>query len=164
MTSLATIEDLQGRLDFPLVDAEAGVDLTTVAQNALEDLSEDALFYGKASWTADDVPPVVKSTIIRAAARHMKNPDGFSQSRSGDELVMWGRTVAPDAGSAAFTAGEVQKIQRAASGGAVLPSFGTMGSYSQSDRPGHRRSRECDREYWRNFPYPELLDLTGSNW
>lgn len=106
---LATVDELQARLDWVLDAGEQGV-----AEGALEDLSDDARFYGASSWTDDLVAPrQVKSLVLRAAARFMRNPDGYTQSRAGDETLAWA-DQGENAGSAFFTQKEQQMLGRIA--------------------------------------------------
>jgi hypothetical protein len=82
--TIATVDELQARLDWTLDDGERGV-----AQGALDDLSEDARYYGATTWDSVTAPRQIKSLVLRAAARYMRNPDGYVQSRAGDETLMW---------------------------------------------------------------------------
>lgn len=81
---LISVEELAATLEWTLDDDEM-----RLAQGALEDLSEDARFYGDGSWTYDTAPRQVKSLVRRAVARHLRNPDGYTVSRAGDETVGW---------------------------------------------------------------------------
>lgn len=103
---LATLEELKGRLDWELDPLEE-----TVATSALEDLSDDARYYGQDTWlTTETAPRVVCSLVLRAAARHMQNPNGYTQSRAGDETLTW-RDNGPEAGSAHFTDREIKQLR-----------------------------------------------------
>jgi hypothetical protein len=101
---LASVTELQLRLDWTLDQGEQ-----SMAEAALADLSDDARFYGSARWNSDTAPRQVKSVVLRAAARFMRNPDGYTQSRAGDETIMWNDSAGQDAGTAFFTERE-QKI------------------------------------------------------
>lgn len=104
--ALASVEDVQGRLPFTLSDDEE-----KEAEGALNDLSDDARHYGSNLWASPTAcPRQVKNLVIRAAARHMKNYEGFVSSRAGDEAVAW-TDRGEDAGSATFTKRE-QKMLR----------------------------------------------------
>lgn len=104
---LATMEELIARLPFVMDEDE-----TREAEGALEILSDDARFYGKASWlTPATTPPQVCRMVVKAAVRHMKNPDGYTQSRAGDETLAWD-SKGSEAGAAAFTAREIKQIQQ----------------------------------------------------
>ena len=75
------------------------------AEGALADLSWDAQSIGSAKWTTPvNTPQSVKNLIVRAAARHMKNYEGYTQSRAGDETVQWAEQDTP--GTATFTRDE----------------------------------------------------------
>lgn len=105
MEPLAALEELQARLDW---DLDTGEEL--VATGALEDLSDDARFYGSDSWTSASVAPrQVKSLVLRAAARFMRNPDGYVSSRAGDEAVTWSDR-GHSAGSPYFTREERESL------------------------------------------------------
>jgi hypothetical protein len=106
---LATLPELQSRLDWALDTGEQ-----SVATAALADLSDDARFYGSQRWDSTTAPRQVKSLVLRAAARFMRNPDGFVQSRAGDETIQWSDN-GEDAGTAHFTERE-QKILGALAG------------------------------------------------
>lgn len=98
---LATVLELQARLDWVLDDeTEYGV-----AEGAIADLSEDARFYGSDDWDSTNAPRQVKSLVLRAAARFMRNPDGYTQSRAGDETLTWA-DQGVNAGTAFFSAKE----------------------------------------------------------
>ena len=103
---LATLEALADRLEWTLSDDEQ-----RLAVGALAELSDDARFYGKASWTsASTTPTLVRNLVLKAAARFMRNPDGFVQSRAGDEAVAWGDR-GPEAGAAHFTDREIKMLR-----------------------------------------------------
>lgn len=91
---LVTLTEFQARLEWTLDQGEQNL-----ANATLWDLSDDARYYGNGNWSAINVPRQVKSLIARAAARFLRNPDGYMQSRAGDEAVHW-----PDAGDAAGVA------------------------------------------------------------
>jgi hypothetical protein len=106
MAALATPEELADRLPF-VMDA----DEIREAVGALEDLSDDARFHGKTTWTDPaTIPTEVKNLILRAASRHMKNYDGFTGSRAGDEDVNW-TDRGENAGSAYFLPVEIKKLK-----------------------------------------------------
>jgi hypothetical protein len=129
--ALPTAADIQGRLEFDLTDNESGRDLTEVANNAIEDLFTEACHYGSSAWTEETLPAVVRTQIIRATVRYMRNPDGFTQSRAGDETVAWGSDE--DAGAAHFTETQIEIIKNAAD--AEFPDFGSFGSYAWNNCP-----------------------------
>lgn len=126
---LATLPDLQARLDWDLDAGEQGV-----AIGALEDLSDDARFYGSSRWTSTAVPRQVRSLVLRAAARFMRNPDGYVQSRAGDESVGW-PDLGAEAGTATFNKREQKMLAALAGRGASLVSVSVI-AYD----PGTRRA------------------------
>lgn len=102
---LATVVQLAARLPF-VMDA----DETREATGALIDLSDEARHWGSVRWeTEADTPYPVVNLILKAAVRHMKNPDGFTQSRAGDESVSW-TDRREEAGGASFTEGERKRL------------------------------------------------------
>jgi hypothetical protein len=103
---LATIGELKARLEWELSEAEE-----RLAIGALEELSEDARFYGKSSWvSAETTPNLVRNTLLKAAARFMRNPDAFTVSRAGDETTQW-TDRGLDGGSANFTDREIKTLR-----------------------------------------------------
>lgn len=128
MTALATTDELAARLPFVM-----DTDEEREATGALEDLSDDARHYGRSTW--DDpatVPAEVKNLVLRAAARHMKNPDGFTSSRAGDENVYW-TDRGQDSGSATFTEAEIKKL-KALSGRSTGFHSSTISAWGSPDR------------------------------
>lgn len=122
MESFATVEELQGRLDFQMSEGEQGV-----AGAALEDLTFDANAEAEKDWTAATVPPAVKSIVLRAAARYMRNFEGLIQSRAGDETLVWSDR-GEMAGVAHFT--EDEKLQLRKIGKVRKATFGSIRHYS----------------------------------
>lgn len=101
---LATLDDLKDRCEWTLDPDEE-----RVAQATLVDLSEDARFYGSTAWNSVLCPRQVKSLVLRATVRYLRNPDGFLQSRAGDEAVHW-TDRGEDAGTATFTKKEQEML------------------------------------------------------
>jgi len=129
--ALPTAADIQGRLEFDLTNNETGKDLTQIATNAIEDLFTEACHYGSSAWTEDTLPAVVRTQILRAAVRYLRNPDGFTESRAGDETVEW--AIDSEAGAAHFTPQQIEIIENAASD--EIPDFGSMGGYAWNNKP-----------------------------
>lgn len=100
--TIATTDDLQARLDWTMDSGELGV-----AQGTLDDLSDDARYYGDVNWDSGTAPRQVKNLILRAAARYMRNPDGYTQSRAGDEMLQWADGTT---NNAAFNAQEITML------------------------------------------------------
>lgn len=128
---LATLTDLQGRLEWTLDPGEEAI-----ATGALSDLSEDARFFGSRRWTSTTAPRQAKSLVLRAAARFMRNPDGFTQSRAGDETVAWGDR-GEDAGTASFTEREQKMLGAMAGRGMGFTSVGVV-AYGPTRKRGPR--------------------------
>ena len=106
MAVLFEVEALAEYLPFVMDDGEE-----REATGALEDLSDDARFYGSDSWEIPEVTPQpVINLVRRAAVRHMKNHEGFTQSRAGDETVTW-TDRGEQAGAAYFTAQEKDALR-----------------------------------------------------
>jgi hypothetical protein len=98
--AFATLNDLKGRLDWTL-DA----DEERIATAALEDASDLATMYGR-DWPEASVPRLVRTLVLKACARYMRNPDGYTQSRAGDETLGWNDAAGHDAGTVYFTSEE----------------------------------------------------------
>lgn len=105
MIPLVSLSELQARLEWDLSPEEE-----RVAAGALSDLSEDACRYTRQVWTTDTVPGIVKSLILRAAQRYLRNFDGLIQSRAGDETMIWAE-VDREADTAEFTKGEIRRLE-----------------------------------------------------
>lgn len=126
--ALATLEELTPRLAFVLDENEQ-----REATGALEDLSFDAQAIGSPLWTDANVPQAVKNLVLRAAARHMKNYEGYTVSRAGDETVQW---ADPDVtGQATFTKDEKQMLKQM---GGKMPFIGGVGIYAYGQKPKAR--------------------------
>lgn len=104
--SFATVPELQGRLEWTL-----STDESRIALGVLEDLSEEARFYGRNWLTAAAAPRMIRTIVLKAAQRHMRNTDGYTQSRAGDEAVAWSDR-GQESGSASLTEVEIKMIQR----------------------------------------------------
>jgi len=123
---LVDIAELIARLPFVMDEDE-----TREANGALADLSFDAQALGSAAWTDEgNTPQSVKNLIVRAAARHMKNYEGYTVSRAGDETVQWQEQDV--AGQATFTKDEKQMLKQM---GGKTPFIGGVGVYAYGNRP-----------------------------
>lgn len=110
MAVFATLDELKNRLDWTL-DA----DEERIAQSALEDASDLACHYGK-NWDETTAPRMVRTLVLRACKRYMDNPQGYTQSRAGDETVGWSDSQGTDAGTVHFNK-EEQELLRGLAGG-----------------------------------------------
>jgi hypothetical protein len=99
----ATMQDLKARLDWELDEDEE-----RIAGGALEDASDLAAHYGR-EWPETSAPRLVRTLVLKAAQRYMKNPDGYTQSRAGDETLAWNDKAGENAGTVYFTDDE-QKL------------------------------------------------------
>lgn len=126
--ALVTIEELAPRLPF-VMDANEERE----ARGALEDLSFDAQSLGSPAWVPEALPQSVRNLVLRAAARHMKNYEGYTVSRAGDESVQWS-DGGESAGTATFTEDE-KKMLRVMGG--RTPFIGGVGvvAWGKADRP-----------------------------
>ncbi|MFJ3907471.1 hypothetical protein [Streptomyces vinaceus] len=99
----ATLDELKGRLDWELDEDEL-----RIGAAALEDASDLAAEYGR-DWRTATAPRLVKTLVLKAAARYVRNPHGYTQSRAGDETLAWG-DIGRDAGSVHFTREEIRLL------------------------------------------------------
>ncbi|MFI9228985.1 hypothetical protein [Streptomyces rimosus] len=104
----ATLDELKGRLDWDLDDDELRIAVT-----ALDDASELSAMYGR-DWPEATAPRLVKTFVLKAAARYMRNPNGYTQSRAGDETLAWSDAHGRDAGSVYFTREEIRLLEELA--------------------------------------------------
>ncbi|PSL04130.1 hypothetical protein CLV30_106135 [Haloactinopolyspora alba] len=84
MDSLVTLEALEGKLDR-ILDEDEQRD----AEGALEEASMLVRYYGAPWPDPATAPAVARILVIRSVKRYLKNTDGYSQSRAGDETVAW---------------------------------------------------------------------------
>ncbi|MEU7030053.1 hypothetical protein AB0A60_25650 [Streptomyces sp. NPDC046275] len=101
----ATLDELKGRLDW-----ELDADEERIASGALIDASELAATHGR-EWPEATVPRLVKTLVLKAAARYLRNPNGYTLSRAGDETLAWSDAHGRDAGSVYFTRDEIRLLE-----------------------------------------------------
>jgi hypothetical protein len=77
---LITVDELALRLKYELTDSDA-----VLAAEVIWDASNKARFFGRSTWTASAVPPVVKSIVRDACVRYMDLAESVLLSRAGDE-------------------------------------------------------------------------------
>lgn len=151
---LVDISELTARLPFTLDEDE-----TREANGALADLSFDAQTLGSAGWTTpENTPQAVKNLIVRAAARHMKNYEGYTVSRAGDETVQWQEQDV--AGQATFSKDEKQMLKQM---GGKVPFIGGVGVYAYGVK-GPAREGMVPVDYapnMRSSDFPLFADQEG---
>lgn len=131
MAALATTDTLAARLPFVM-----SADELRDAQGALDDLSDEARYLGNSTWVdAEHTPTEVCNLVLKAAARFMKNPDGYTVSRAGDESVGWSdrRTNVDEAGSAYFSSAEKERLRDL--GGRQNSGFHSVGMFAFQTQP-----------------------------
>ncbi|MEU3045801.1 hypothetical protein ABZ705_04570 [Streptomyces sp. NPDC006984] len=101
----ATLDELKARLDWDLDDDEL-----RIAAGALEDASDLAAVYGR-DWPEATPPRLVRTLVLKSAGRYMRNPNGYTQSRAGDETLAWSDAHGRDAGSVYYTREEIRLLE-----------------------------------------------------
>ena len=109
MEPFATLTELIARCDWTFDNDE-----TRAAPGYLEEASDLARSYGRMSWTPLTAPRLVKSMVISAVRRYMRNPEGYTQSRAGDEHLAFA-DLGHDAATIYFTPAE-QKLLKGMAG------------------------------------------------
>lgn len=105
MEPLAGLTELKERLDWTLDPDEE-----RLAASALADASDEARIHGR-DWTVEHVPRPVKTIVLKACVRYLRNPDGYTTSRAGDETVTWSDRGDPAAGAVSFTRDEIALLR-----------------------------------------------------
>ncbi|MFE2988626.1 hypothetical protein [Streptomyces sp. NPDC059262] len=103
----AQLDELRGRLDWELDEDEL-----RIATGALDDASDLAATYGR-DWPEESTPRLVRTLVLKSAARYMRNPNGYIQSRAGDETLAWS-DIGRDAGTVYFTRDEIRLLEELA--------------------------------------------------
>ena len=122
--AFADLEEVEDRLDFALDES-----MTKMALAALDDASVMACEYARVNWPDDAVPRFVKQMVLNVVARYLRNPDGFTTSRAGDETVSW--SDLRGAATLRFTDEERADLAAILMGS---PSFGSVGVYAHRPR------------------------------
>ncbi|GAA0967418.1 hypothetical protein [Actinocorallia libanotica] len=125
----ATLDELTARLDWTL-DA----DEERIAASALEDASDLAAHYGR-DWPETNVPRLVRTLVLKAAVRYMRNPDGYTQSRAGDETLAWSDASGENAGTVYFTDEEIKLLEGL---GGRKPGLGSVQVSAWNSKIRHR--------------------------
>lgn len=105
MEPFARLDELKDRLDWTL-DA----DEERIARGALEDASDLARAFGKPWQDAASAPRMVRTLVLTACTRYMRNPGGYTTSRAGDETLGF-TDVGDRAGTIYFTSDERKLLQ-----------------------------------------------------
>lgn len=111
----AELPDLVSRLDWTLDENEL-----RIATTALEDLSDEARYHGKDWPDPTTAPRMVRRMVLAAAVRYMRNPDGYTTSRAGDETLAWNESKDGQAGSAHFAPDEIKALRKMAGSTGLL--------------------------------------------
>jgi len=115
MSALATVDELKARCDWTF-DA----DEERAASGYLEEASDLVRAYGKDAWESSSAPRMAKNIAISAVRRFMRNPEGYTQSRAGDETLGWS-DLGHDSATIYLTAPE-QRLLRSLAGRGGLTS------------------------------------------
>lgn len=156
MTAFADVGDVEDRLDFELSEKEL-----KMADSALEDasvLAQHVAGYAGRGWTADKVPRVVRMIVLNTVVRYMQNPDGYLQSRAGDETLVW-----PDRKGEAglyFTKAQVETLTGL--GNINVPGFGSIGVFAYGNRGPS--GDWCAPVQGSNEGFPWLAEGTTPSW
>lgn len=128
MEPFATLDELKSRCDWTF-DA----DEERAAPGYLEEASDLARAYGRMTWDVASTPRQVKNMVISAVRRFMRNPEGYQQSRAGDETLMWA-DLGHDAASIYFTHAEQKLLRTLAGNNGGLRSAG-LSAWGGSRKP-----------------------------
>jgi len=131
VSTYATLDELKARLDWTLDEDEE-----RIAATALEDASDLAAHYGHDWPTATSAPRLVRTLVLKAAARYLRNPDGYTQSRAGDETLAWSDAAGQNAGTVYFTDEEVRLLEGLGGRRPGLASVIVSAWGSRARRPG----------------------------
>ncbi|WP_438470780.1 hypothetical protein [Streptomyces asiaticus] len=106
MADFATLDELKARLDW-----ELDADEERIATSSLEDASDLARAHAGRDWEpVTTAPRLVRTLVLKACKRYMHNPQGYTQSRAGDETLGWNDAAGNDAGTVYFTADEQRML------------------------------------------------------
>lgn len=153
---LVSPAEVQDRLPYPVTDPH----VERVVTEVIVDASNLARHYGRETWHADLVPPVVKTEVRNACVRALVLLDGVVQSRAGDESEMY-TDLRALTGTVFFTEDQKQTIREAAGGGG---NWGSGLSYRHS-----LKSVTRDPDSYIKWPlgdrgFPVRPALSGGGW
>ena len=152
MADYANLDELKARLDWTL-----DTDEERIATAALEDASNLARHYGR-DWPVAIVPPIVKTLVLKACQRYMHNPEGFTQSRAGDETLIWNDEAGENAGSVYFTATEIATLRELGGRVPTLTSAPVSAWNSQIRRKNAHDPQGCVPVEGGGDPFPMYAD------
>lgn len=127
----ATLDDLKNRLEWTLDSQEE-----STATSALEDASDLARYYGR-DWPVATAPRLVRTLVLKACKRYMTNPDGYTQSRAGDEAVGWSDRAGENAGTVYFTSDEIKLLRDLANRRVSIQTAPVVAWKGQENTPGY---------------------------
>ncbi len=107
MIAYGTLDEVRQRLDWTL-----DLDEERIAVAALADASEEARVHGR-DWPTARAPRLVRTLVLKAVVRYLRNPDGYVTSRAGDETLTWS-DLGERAGTVQFTRDEIALLRRLA--------------------------------------------------
>lgn len=79
----------------------------------MEDASDLAAVYDR-EWPEDTAPRLMRTLVLKAAARYMRNPNGYTHSRACDETLAWSDAHGRDAGSIYFAREDIRLLEELA--------------------------------------------------
>ncbi|NUV86597.1 hypothetical protein G6W61_10295 [Streptomyces sp. KAI-26] len=148
----ATLDELRGRLDW-----EPDEDELRIAAGALDDASDLAATYGR-DWPEDTAPRLVKTLVLKSAARYMRNPNGYTQSRAGDETLAWS-DIGRDGGTVYFSREEIRLLEELAGRKRGITSVAV---FAWGTKPGGRSvAGRVPVDYSPASPFPMFVDEAG---
>ncbi|MFJ2814359.1 hypothetical protein [Streptomyces sp. NPDC087294] len=150
----ATLDELKGRLDWELDEDEL-----RIAVGALDDASDLAATHGR-DWPEDTVPRLVKTLVLKSAARYMRNPNGYTQSRAGDETLAWS-DIGRDSGTVYFAREEIRLLEELAGRKPGITSVAVF-AWGTKQR-GHSAAGLVPVDYSPASPFP-LFEDEASPW
>lgn len=147
MEPFATLAELKARCDWTF-DA----DEDRAAPGYLEEASDLARAYGRMNWTPTTAPRQVKNMVISAVRRYMRNPEGYQQSRAGDETLMFA-DLGHDAGTIYFTPAEEKLLRTLAGNNSLLRTAGVSAWGTRPQRDDNYTIPVAGYEGEKAFPY-----------
>ena len=148
-----SIDDVKRRLE-----EDTTPQMDSMIQEGLRDALDLCQEYGNSTWDENTLPERIGRLCAKAVARWIRNPDGFAQSRAGDETLMWQDQERP--GEVHFTEDEIAMIQRIAQP-QQLSGFGTIQMLAYGDAPVNPEIRIPVMDGHRTMPWWGPTPPTG---